>query len=183
MERNDAKMPLKLKHRATAKTRFRLPLHAYLMYLLIGAFLLTGVSFARYISTGSGQDGARVAAGKVTVSHDPNTMIEMSRPDDDGSVTRQFAFNVSNQNSEVAIRYDVIVNLSEPLPNGVSMMMDNTPCSESAQTVFTFKNAGVFPAGNSDIKTHTLSFTGDYSLIGEESSRTITISIRAEQIN
>ena len=176
-------MPLKLKRKQTAKPQFKLPIHAYLTYLLICAFLLTGVSFARYVSTGSGKDGARVAVGNISVSHDPDTTIVMSCPSDYSPETRRFEFCVSNQNSEVAIRYDVIVNLSEPLPDGVPMMMDDTPCSESAQTVFTFKNAGVFNAGIPESKTHTLSFTGDFNVIQEASERTVTISIRAEQIN
>ena len=140
-------MRLKLKHHPEIKPRFRLPLHAYMIYLLICTFLLTGVSFARYIATGKG-----------------------------------FSFTVSNKNSEVAIRYDVIVTLNEPLPEGVSMTVDGKPCPGSG-TVFSFPNAGVFSAGSSGIKTHTISFTGNCMTIDKASSRTITISVQSEQIN
>lgn len=175
-------MRLKLKHHPEIKPRFRLPLHVYMIYLLICTFLLTGVSFARYIATGSGSDGARVAAGAVEVSHDSNTKIEITRPTDDAPVTKGFSFTVSNKNSEVAIRYDVIVTLNEPLPEGVSMTVDGKPCPGSG-TVFSFPNAGVFSAGSNEIKTHTISFTGNYMTIDEASSRTITISVQSEQIN
>ena len=126
-------MRLKLKHHPEIKPRFRLPLHVYMIYLLICTFLLTGVSFARYIATGSGSDSARIAAGTVEVSHDSNTKIEITRPTDDAPVTKGFSFTVSNKNSEVAIRYDVIVTLNEPLPEGVSMTVDGKPCPALAQ--------------------------------------------------
>ena len=159
-------------------------LYAYLMYLMIASFLLTGVSFARYVSTGSGSDGARVAAGSVVVFHDPAaTTIELSRSHDDEPVTENFEFSISNQNSEVAIRYDVVVSLAEALPEGVSMSLDGIPCSGNSGKEFVFPDAGVFSAGFSDIRYHMLSFTGDYNVIQEQSTRVITISVQSEQIN
>lgn len=174
----------KLKHKPGTRARFRLPIQAYLAYLLIGASLLTGISFARYITADGGADNARVAAGTIKVTYDENTTtIEMTRSENDNFVTDLFQFHVSNPNSEVAIRYDVIVTLNEPLPNGVTMQMDGMNASEASQKTFTFKNAGVFSAGATETQDHTLSFTGDYSIISQESTRTIALSVLAEQIN
>lgn len=44
------------------KNRVRLPLRAYLLYLLVVTFALTGVTFSRYVTSSSGGDAARVAA-------------------------------------------------------------------------------------------------------------------------
>lgn len=43
------------------KNRVRLPLRAYLLYLLVVTFALTGVTFSRYVTSSSGGDAARVA--------------------------------------------------------------------------------------------------------------------------
>lgn len=43
------------------KNRVRLPLRAYLLYLLVVTFALTGVTFSRYVTSSHGGDGARVA--------------------------------------------------------------------------------------------------------------------------
>ena len=43
------------------KNRVRLPLRAYLLYLLVVTFALTGVTFSRYVTSSDGGDAARVA--------------------------------------------------------------------------------------------------------------------------
>lgn len=43
------------------KKRVRLPLRAYLLYLLVVTFALTGVTFSRYVTSSDGGDAARVA--------------------------------------------------------------------------------------------------------------------------
>lgn len=43
------------------KNRVRLPLRAYLLYLLVVTFALTGVTFSRYVVSSHGGDAARVA--------------------------------------------------------------------------------------------------------------------------
>lgn len=43
------------------KNRVRLPLRAYLLYLLVVTFALTGVTFSRYVVSSDGRDAARVA--------------------------------------------------------------------------------------------------------------------------
>ena len=44
------------------KKRVRLPLRAYLLYLLLVTFALTGVTFSRYVVSSDWGDGARVAS-------------------------------------------------------------------------------------------------------------------------
>lgn len=167
------------------KRKGRLPIYVYLGYLLICTLLLTGVSFASYVSTSTASDSACVAKGMVTVSYSDDTEIEMSRPDDDGVETREFSFQVSNNASEVAIRYDVVVTLDIPLPDGVTMTLDEQPCSGSDNNVYIFPNMGTFQAGVNDIKTHTLSFTGDFTEMPSETDEiyTINISIHSQQID
>lgn len=164
-----------------------LPLPVWLAYLLVCTLLLTGVSLARYITTADGSDAARVASGLVTVSYGENTtQMEMVRPPDDGVLTEDFKFTVSNNSSEVAIRYDVVVTLDKALGEGVTMTLDEkkgTKTDEGKQ--YEFANVGTFAAGENKTDTHTLSFTGDFMEIPSETDNTynIQISIRSRQVD
>lgn len=50
------------------KKKFRLPLSAYLSYLLVACLLAMGVTFSGYVSSAGGSDSARVASFKVTTT-------------------------------------------------------------------------------------------------------------------
>lgn len=168
------------------KKRKRLPLHVYLGYLMVCSLLFTGVSFAGYVSRSNGSDSARVAKGVVTVSYDDRTFMELERPEDDGVRTEQFKFYVSNGASEVAIRYDVVVTLDQALKDGVTMQLDGMKGAVSDdKKTYTFSNVGIFEAGVSDTKTHTLSFAGDFYEIspGTDDMYQIKISIHSQQID
>lgn len=44
------------------KNKIKLPVRAYLLYLLLATFLITGVTFSKYVTKSSGGDKARVVA-------------------------------------------------------------------------------------------------------------------------
>lgn len=168
------------------KSRRRLPLHVYLAYLLVCTFLLTGVSFSRYISSASGSDSARVAKGVVTVRYDDSTTVNLVRPSGDGLETEEFSFSVTNSISEVAIQYDVVVTLDKPLGKGVTVKLDgNAGNVKNEGKEYEFSNMGMFEAGVSTTKTHTLSFVGDFDTIipGTDDTYNIQITIRSQQID
>lgn len=178
---------MKPNRKASAKpTAPRLPWPVLLAYLLVCTLLLTGVSFARYTSGTGGTDTARVAAGCVEVHPSDSTTVELTRPKNDGVETADFSFSVSNGNSEVAIRYDIIVTLDKPLPDGVTLALDgNTGSPAPDEKSYTFAGAGVFPAGPQASQSHTLSFTGDFNRYQTPGTfdYPVTISVRATQID
>ena len=179
-------MKIKGKNRPLKRCLFPLPLPIYLSYLVVCTLLLTGVSFSSYLSTTNATDSARVAAGIVSVTYDSATVIEMERPTMGDMVTKQFHFSVSNQVSEVAIRYDVVVTLGEALPKGITMELDGKPCSGNTDNTYTFSNMGTFEAGTSTSFSHKLTFTGDFAVyqpLEEEAEFPINISVYAEQID
>lgn len=62
------------------KNRVRLPLRAYLLYLLVVTFALTGVTFSRYVTSSDGGDGARVASiRQLTVTETGDVPAEGGR--------------------------------------------------------------------------------------------------------
>lgn len=178
--------------KSSNKESLHLPIHAYLGYLLVCTLLLTGVSFSRYISSASGSDSPRVAAGVVTVSYDGDTTVEMDRPTDPNNQieTAEFSFHVSNSASEVAIQYDLVLALDQPLPNGVTISLYKNGGSDPIGTFdnnidsqFTVSNAGIFKAGSQEIDQYKLTFEGDFDTISEDYNRTVSISVQAEQID
>ena len=59
----------------------RLPLRAWLLYLAVATFALTGVTFSRYVASAHSQDGARVAAfGGLTVTDSGSVQVQPGVP-------------------------------------------------------------------------------------------------------
>lgn len=162
---------------------FRLPLHAYLLYLLVATFLFTGVTFSSYVTTASGGDSARVAAGVLDVSSaSPNISLGPENP------TAEYTFTVSNykdgQCSEVAVQYDVTVTLDEPLPEGVSIQLGSKTVNTTPQNkVYSFEGVGTLPAGTEYSNPHTLSFSTTDSSALTATTLDVTITVHAEQID
>lgn len=173
------------KQKSSNRGKFRLPLHVYLAYLLVCTFLMTGVSFSRYVSRASAGDAARVASGGITVTGAAaGTNLVLSN--DQQSATYQFRVSntTSGTQSEVAIRYDVVVTLDEALPDGVTVQLDRESRSSNNGTQYTFSNVGTFPAGSSPAQEHTLTFScNDLAPSKYDYTTNITITVRAEQID
>lgn len=175
----------------SSKGNCPLPLHVYLAYLLVCTLLLTGVSFARYVSDANADDSAQVAKGVVTVSYDDSTTVTLEQPDNyDEPQTGEFTFTVSSAGSEVAIRYDIVLNLAQPLPTGVTIRLykngDPTPIHVfhyNGGTEVTVPDAGMFEAGRQATDQYTLTFEGDYNIIQECYDGTVSISVQAAQID
>lgn len=173
----------KPKNAPTKKRRLSaLPPYVYLGYLLLCTLLVTGVSLSSYLSQAKDSASARIAAGAIsitTVSGSPVTLDNTN-----GSASGSLTFNVSNNDagavSEVAIRYDIVIQAN--LPAGVTMTLDEKTPSQSGNT-YTFSNMGTFAAGKSQTILHTLTFTGNFTAINASSEKNIDISVQAEQID
>lgn len=164
-----------------------LPLRVYMMYLFVCTLLFTGTSLSKYVSMGSDDDAARVAAGNVEVTYDDDsTTIFFIRPsDDDTLLTENFDFYVSNRGSEVAIKYDIEVTLDAPLPEGASITLDDEAFDNGGDNTYLFEDAGTFRADEDEENSHTLTIVADYSEIpsGTDFRSSVYIDIIAEQID
>ena len=96
-------------------------------------------------------------------------------------------FKVSNEGSEVAIGYDIVVKLDKPLQNGVWLLLDGKFGEPSAtdETENIFPNAGTFEAGEKQTQSYTLGFTAMFDdIIGVGTyNYKIQISIDSYQID
>lgn len=172
------------------KRKLRLPLSAYLSYLLITTVLLTGVSTSKFASTHSISDNARIAvvelAGDKVDGQSTALDVGESIVDPNALVT-SYSFYVTNQSSEVALEYSIVVTLPKALPAGLTMTM--TPDGEAAEEAASVQNntylfsGSTFQAGVTEQHTYTLTFTVTGDIAQEDTLTDIKIAATAEQIN
>ena len=138
---------MKLLHsreKETAETaeKFRLPLSAYLSYLLVATLLFTGVSFSKFASAASESETAYIAEFSVDAAADTSN-ITMNCKSAITPGTGSGSFTVIGR-SEVTATYDVVITLDEPLSEDVKIMLvkeDNTTCTLTrCGNIFTAKN-------------------------------------------
>ncbi len=135
----------------------------YLFTIILCAVVTTGLTRAKLRSSASGSTNAEVAAFIAdTYTHVP---LEL---DLDKRLQVEYRFVMKNNDggkaSEVALKYDLVIELPEPLPEGVTMEIwteeSGTPKTQMSSTVsedkktYTFANAGSFEAGAKPQEQH-----------------------------
>jgi len=164
------------------KKRIKLPLHAYLLYLLVASLLFTGVSFSSYVATTSGADSARVA--KFEIETNPTSNITNVTLNSQTPTTITYTFNVKN-NSEVAVKYEIIVTTSIALPSYMSFTLNGINPTSVTGNTYKWKIEGVY-APNSMPQSYSLVLTNTFVGAYEDTSfsnNLVSISVSAEQID
>lgn len=154
------------------------PPYAYLFYLLVVGSLFTSVTASRYLTFDSCGDGASAAVVALSASGSSGSLIHLEPGGQDS-----YSFTVSNHEadtvSQVALQYDVVV--AGNLPAGITVQLDGKT-GTNAGGEYIFSDAGIFPAGQEDNKTHTLTLTADADSDVAPSVE-ITVIIHAEQVD
>lgn len=161
-------------HYSPKKTKKpRLPLYRlyYAVVLLLvavsGTSMWTTTTLAKYVTSSSGSDSARVARFEVSAVGKENTTIELDASDA-AKKQAEYQFTVSNKNkigdkvNETATGYDVVVTFKKKL-TGVSLTLKNGGKRIDAETtdnkIYTFTNVGEFAAAEEKTDHLTLTFT------------------------
>ncbi len=174
------------------KRGLHIPLQVWLCYLLVATMLCTGVTFAKYTSTASGSDSARVAKWGVVVAPvaDDTTVTINEENESTEDQSRSYEFTVTSE-AEVSLEYKLEVVFPEALPTGLSIQMDDKDATATSadKTTFTFAG-GTIAAGDSDkTREHTLTVTAklgtaaDGALAADFLNKNVTINVIAEQID
>ena len=191
-------------NRLRKSNKAKLPLHVLppnmaavlLVLTLISAHFTAGL-YARYQATASGSDSARVAVwivearGEVSPDDllDGKMTIDCSDSEEDND-SAIYEINVSNTKNgktcEVSFDYDIIVELSEALPDGVTMELK---CGDSSinssvdddETKYIYTKAGSFSAGSGAAHTYNLTFTGSDELEEDIDENSISVKIISTQ--
>jgi len=173
--------------------RLRLPLSAWLSYLLIATLLFTGVSFSRFAATASVSDSVTVAGFGISGAEVTTAdTITIDKPNN--RLTADYQFQVKNVGSngkvsDVALSYTIKLVLPKALPTGVTVSCKMTSPSSSTCTVtrsgntYTITAPANLPAGTSTTHAYTLSFTGGTSLVTSDTISGITVSVSAVQVD
>ena len=156
---------------------------AVLLCLTVMSVWGTSRLYARYSTSASGSDGARVA--KFAVSAAPS----QGQSTDFGMVTGEnssadYVFTVTG-NSEVTVKYDVVVTFPAEL-KGVNLTLKNgdnvVPAKTSDNMIFTYVNVGEFSAGTVQTDSLTLTFTTTDTAT-DAAWNGIKIDVYAEQVD
>lgn len=138
----------------TRKKKFKLPLSAYLSYLLLASFLFSFVTFSSYVTGTSNSSTGRAAMFQVVVDSQAKDLVIDVNED---IFTDQFNFSVKS-NSEVAATYDVVIDLKVELPEGLTMKLDTKTADIVENNVYTFNSVGNFAPLDDSIHNHSLIF-------------------------
>lgn len=149
-----------------------------LLCLTMLSFRLTGGLYARYTTTVTASDSARVAKYQISVASSTANSLALVQDTDVA-----YTFSVSSS-SEVSVEYDLIVTLPKALPSGVTISLEK---GEEAIThtqvnnVYTAINAGTFtPQGGTH--NYSLVFTATQP-IGADALEGISIQVNARQVD
>lgn len=144
-----------------AKSNQKTPVVFRLGIILLCCMLFTtylmGNLYARYTTTASGSDSARVAKFDVTNSITQSVDLELDFFDAKKLSTSLSVAVASG--SEVAVTYDVVVTL----PTGIDLSWLEIKLGEKSPTVsgntYTFSEVGKFAPNSNVTHTHTLTFS------------------------
>ncbi len=165
------------------KQKFRLPLSAYLSYLIIATLLLGSVSLAKYTTSTTDSAGARVAKFEVSAmpadgEASQTNRIMLDLVDSDG--TDSYSLRVNN-NSEVVVRYRIIIS---NIPEHILVSLNDGEFQEHTGGTVTFGSNGVLDIqGKADCK---LTFKADDELKNYEAvlyTSKIKIEVRFDQVD
>ncbi len=133
-----------------------------LVVLAVGSSTWTSTTMAKYVSSASGSDSARVAAFVVNASGQANEtlILDVNEPSVD------YTFSVTNAGeksvSQVTVDYDVTVKFPSALSN-VTLTLKKGDAVYTGTTTdnltYIFQNVGTFQPGVSRTDTLTLVFT------------------------
>lgn len=176
--------------------KVKTPLVFRLSLVLLCAMFFTshmmGGLYARYTTTATGSDSARVAKFNVSEPSyvSSNAKIELNFYDP-SKFSDTVSFNVSSD-SEVTVKYSVIVTMPSGMSDyewlSISLSNASGATMTRSNNVFTFSDVGQITHGDTVAKDHKLTFSIVDSRQGypnglEDVSGTAKITVRAEQID
>lgn len=161
----------------TRKKKFKLPLSVYLSYLLFASFLFSFVTFSSYVTGTTNSSTTRVAKFEIVVDSQAKELKIDANKDD---FTDQFDFSVKS-NSEIAVTYDVLIDLKTELPDGLTMKLDTQTADVVENNIYTFNNVGSFTPLDDSIHNHSLIFTATEDLVEDVNISDLEIKILLSQ--
>lgn len=156
-----------------------------LLYLtIITTIVISTFSLSKFESAIAGSTDVSVASFVIDASgKNEDLIIDCNTETPITSYDVVVTNKKDNKISGVAIKYDIVLEFNTPLPSGITISNGITALTTNEnQTIYTFSNVGTLLSGVEDIKTHTITFTGNNSVLIEYND-TLSIYIDAVQID
>lgn len=187
-----------------AKSNQKTPVVFRLGIILLCCMLFTtylmGNLYARYTTTASGSDSARVAKFKVgSTFTDEDSQINVDLHFFDATKITDTITVVVSSESEVAVRYNVTVTMPENIDytqwlsielQGETYSKNSLIATDADTYVFTFETVGEFAPNDSTAHTYTLTFKINDAYIGNPPAGLadvidgkVMITVHSEQID
>ena len=162
--------------------------------LVLVTFSMSSGLYAKYVSYDQSDGDARVAKFNVSMSDVVASNTSLTSFIDASNVgSASYSFSVSS-NSEVKVKYDVIVGLNATdAPEWLESVKlgERTPTSQgynvfTGKYEFVFRNAGTFPAGEESVADHVVYIkaqAGVFEPSYDNQSLDVTIGVEASQVD
>lgn len=148
-----------------------------LVFVMLSTSLVAG-RYARYSTTVTASDSARVAGYQISVSSSSGNDITLSTES-----PASYTFSVASA-SEVAVEYDLIITLPKALPGGVSLSLTQGETGIALtpeNNTYTATKAGTFSA-QGGAHEYTLTFTATQP-VGADTLESISVRVDARQVD
>ena len=169
------------------KLNTMLKLAGILLCLVLATTHLASNLYAKYTSSDSGGDSARVAVWNVEASGSSASDVKIdlaTAATDNSTVSNTYALTVTNK-SEVASNYDIIVVFDKALSDEITLTLDGgakTATTTDNNKEFVFSNVGQLGVGNTSA-AHTLTFAANYADVDVDYSYEFNVKVDFEQID
>ena len=157
-----------------------------LMYfVIITTIIVTTFSLSKYESAMAGSSSVNVASFVVNATGSDKDSLSIDCNSDTPIISYDVIVSNKKDNSisQVAIKYDIVVEFSQPLPTGLTLT-DGTTSIDSidGETNYMFSDVGNFSAGVEKSNTHTITLIGSNEVLTEYDG-TMSFYVDATQID
>ena len=164
------------------KTPFVFYASMVLLCLVMISSSMTGGLFARYTTSVTGSDSARVAKFDVSITDLTSTNLSLNSFDQD-KLSANTTFTVTS-NSEVTVKYSLVVTFPSALPAYLTLTLDGNSATTVSGNTYTFTNVGSFAPGTGNSATHKMTFAVAPGLqAADVSMNNISVDVIFEQID
>lgn len=157
-----------------------------LMYfVIITTIIVTTFSLSKYESAIAGSSDVTVASFVVNATGSDKDSLSIDCNSDAPTISYDVIVSNKKDNSisQVAIKYNIVVEFSESLPTGITISDGTTILnSVDGQTTYIFSDVGNFNVGTEKNNTHTITLNGSNEVINAYDG-TMSFYIDATQID
>lgn len=153
--------------------------------VLITTIISTTFSLSRFETAKAGTNDVKVASFIVDANGSNNDSLSIDCNTNAPNTSYDVVVTNKKDNliSQVAIKYDLVIEFSESLPTGLTLTDGKTTLnSVDGKTTYVFSDVGDFKANVEDSKTHTITLTGSNEVLSIYDG-TMSIYVDATQID